>query len=302
MQAAQIASQQAIQASQIANQQAMQASQQAAQAAQTANHQAMQNAQIAAQQNRLILPSAAKPKISAESGSYSSPLSVKLKSSRGATIYYTTDGWTPTTSSNRYTGPISVDSTTALEAIAIGPGLLRSRVAHAAYTVRPKTLASSISTQNPPAALNAALPAALQGVLTRGMLVPLLFAADVTSKTADVGDKLPLTLADDLKVGDVILVRKGSPAVATVTEADGAHMGGVPGEIAFEVDTLSVNGVPVKLRGGALKEGRDRADRARSLVFLPAGPFFVRGDQAEIKQGALFVAAIDEDTALAAVK
>jgi hypothetical protein len=65
---------------------------------------------------------AAKPKFSLKQGKYSKPETVKITdSTRGATVYYTTDRWTPTETSKRYRGPITLDSTTTLQAIAIAP-------------------------------------------------------------------------------------------------------------------------------------------------------------------------------------
>jgi membrane protease subunit (stomatin/prohibitin family) len=130
MQAAQQATQMATQAAQQANDQMMQAAQQA-------NQQAMQNAQQAAQTTSSCYRcGAAAPKFSVKPGNYSASVTLKMKdSTRGAVIYYTTDGWTPTAASTRYMGPITIDSTTTLQAIAISPYGGRSRVATAVYTL-----------------------------------------------------------------------------------------------------------------------------------------------------------------------
>jgi len=100
--AAQQASQQAMQATQ----QAMEASQQAIQQAQQANAQAQQDVQIATQNmdsSTWIPYVALKPKFSVKPGTYSQAMTVKMTdATRGAIIYYTTDGWTPTVNSNRY--------------------------------------------------------------------------------------------------------------------------------------------------------------------------------------------------------
>jgi hypothetical protein len=57
----------------------------------------------------------------------------------GATIYYTTNGNTPTTSSQVYTGQaIAVSVTTTIKAIAVGaPGYASSAIATAVYTLNP---------------------------------------------------------------------------------------------------------------------------------------------------------------------
>jgi len=79
---------------------------------------------------------AATPTFSPAAGTYSSAQTVTISdTTSGATIYYTTNGTTPTTSSSVYTGPIAVPSTETLEAIATATGYSQSAVGTAAYTI-----------------------------------------------------------------------------------------------------------------------------------------------------------------------
>ena len=81
---------------------------------------------------------AATPVFSPGPGKYTQSQMVSISDrSTGATIYYTTDGTVPTTSSPVYTGPISVGVTETLKADATATGYLRSGVASAKYTITP---------------------------------------------------------------------------------------------------------------------------------------------------------------------
>ena len=86
----------------------------------------------------VIQSSVATPTFSPAGGTYSSAQSVTISdSTANATIYYTTDGTTPTTSSTKYTGSVTVSSTETLKAIAVATGSTNSAVASAAYTITP---------------------------------------------------------------------------------------------------------------------------------------------------------------------
>jgi len=95
------------------------------------------------------VPAPAAPLFNPAAGSYSTAQSVTLSSTAsGAAIYYTTNGTTPTTASTRYTGPISVAATLAIQAIAVVSGYSSSPVASAKYTIQPP---ATTPTFNPPA-------------------------------------------------------------------------------------------------------------------------------------------------------
>jgi len=84
-----------------------------------------------------ITPQAATPTFSPAAGTYTAAQTVTITdSTAGATIYYTTNGTTPTTASTRYTTALKVSATETLEAIAVATGYTNSSVATAAYTVK----------------------------------------------------------------------------------------------------------------------------------------------------------------------
>lgn len=89
-------------------------------------------------------PRAATPTFSPSPGTYTSNQSVTLSdATSGATIYYTTDGSTPTTSSTQYTAAISVTTTTTINAIASASGYLQSAVGTGVYTINIPTQAAT---------------------------------------------------------------------------------------------------------------------------------------------------------------
>ncbi|MGO9641245.1 MAG: chitobiase/beta-hexosaminidase C-terminal domain-containing protein [Candidatus Acidiferrales bacterium] len=310
-------------AAQATQQQAVQQMQMNAPAAQQNAQQVTQQTQQAAQATQptsqtgpvpICCSASAMPKFSLKAGAYKSPQTVRITDSiRGATIYYTTDGWTPTAASSRYLGPITISSTTTLQAIAIvpfygpyGEYYGRSFVVSAQYTIKAPAAATSFVPSNPPAPSEPAPAGSTDGklMLAKGRPVPLVFGADISSSTAAVGDQIPLTLSDDLRVGNVVVVPKGSPAVALVIQVDKTGPGGGPGDITFQVNSLTVNGSVIRLRGFATKEGEAKPPNVGVMMIPVVGPFtvFRHGTDAEIKQGTLFIAFVDADISLPPAK
>ena len=270
--AAQQSQQAAIQAmhdAQEANRQATEAAQQAAQNA--------QNAQDNIPPGPCCVSWTAPPKFSVKTGKYNTPITVKMTdATRGAVIYYSTDGWTPTSNSPRYRGPVSIVSTTNLQAIAIAPYSARSVVTFAQYTIVGTSASSTL-----PSATDEVAP------------VPLAFDSDVTSKTAAVGDKVPMILTQDVTIGPLV-VRQGTPATVTITQVDRTGIGGAPGSLSFEADDLRPASGPIPLQGGATREGEAKLPNAAILIPM-VGPFTAlrHGADAVITKGTSFVAYVN---------
>ena len=89
------------------------------------------------------------PSFSPNAGTYDSTFDVVLSPSiYGAKIYYTTDGSTPTDSSQLYTTPILVDKTTTVKAIAVKNGMNNSNITISEYKLKTLTPILSNGTGN----------------------------------------------------------------------------------------------------------------------------------------------------------
>jgi hypothetical protein len=181
-----------------------------------------------------------------------------------------------------------------LQAIAVAPGSVRSLVSSAVYTIPGASPAVSPATAAPIVTLNPSTP------------LPLTFTSTVTSKGLQIGDKLPVVLAQDLIVGGVLAAPKLTPVLATVTQVDGPGIGGVPGSVTFAVHSITLpDGETIPLSGTETKEGRPRVNTVRSLFFIPGvgmGSILIHGKDADIPQGATFTAFVDDGFPLLATK
>jgi N-acetylneuraminic acid mutarotase len=138
------------------------------------------------------LPQAAKPAFSVAAGTYTSVQTVSISDTTpNATIYYTTNGTTPTTSSTQYTSAITISASQTLQAVAVASGYSNSAVASATYAIN-----------LPPATFT--------------------FAASPTSLTVDSGSQASTTLTVTPQNGfssTVSFACSGLPANATCSFA-----------------------------------------------------------------------------------
>jgi hypothetical protein len=235
-------------------------------------------------------PMAAQPKISVKGGKIQPGTKVTLTcATPGAVIYYSANGWTPTTSSRRYSGPITIHGSTVLEAFAAAPHMANSVAIQAKYTVTgPEVPVFPL-----------VLPA--DGVLRAKSRLHLVTGAAISSKNAKVGDKIDILLDQDIKVGDAVAIPKGTPVNALLTTVQPSRVMGQPGSITFAAQSLSVSGAVIPLQGGERLDGVSHTTRTVLLwvTFVGSIPAVMEhGGQAEIKPGMKFTVGVATDTPL----
>ena len=166
---------------------------------------------------------AATPTLSVVSGTYNTPQTVTISDvTPGATIYYTTNGATPNTSSSVYSGPITVSTTMTVEAIALANGYKASAAASATYTL---TSSFSIAAQASSATNVTIQPG---GVATYSLVVAPIggttFPAAITfaasgNPSGSTVTFTPASVAAGLGTTNVSLSIKTSTASASIVPA-----------------------------------------------------------------------------------
>ena len=167
---------------------------------------------------------------------------INFSRDRYAQIYYTTDGWTPTTESTRYRSPLRINATTRLQAMALEPDSGRRMYISANYEI-----AGGVTE-----------PGALVvegGVLRAGTAIRLATGAEISSQTAHVGDSATIVLDEDVKVGDRVVAAKGTAVEAVLTGVSPAD-GVAAGKLVFAVRGMNAYGVVIPLSGSETLEGR----------------------------------------------
>jgi hypothetical protein len=206
-----------------------------------------------------------------------------------ATIFYTTDGWTPTQNSLRYVGPITIQNDMRLQVFAVEPGMLPSPIVDATFIVKPQPRAVSKSITLD------------EGVLRRGMALRMVTCFDARSDSAQPGDPVLLKLDENVMVGDKVVVPRGALGKGAITSVAHAGIGGKPGVITFKVESLEVHGTTIPLTANLTLSAPDLAAQAVKLsdpAAVRISGTLPRGDEALIEPGMPLTANVAADTPL----
>ena len=137
-----------------------------------------------------------------------------------------------------------------------------------------------------------------------GTTVKLRLAENISSETSKTGDQIPFEVIDEVLVQGVVVIPKGTPALATVTDAEPKRRMGRGGKLDVNVDSVRLaDGEKAQLRavkdtkGGGHVGAMTGAMVATSLVFFPAAPLFLfmHGKSVDIPKGTEVTAFVQGD-------
>jgi hypothetical protein len=127
---------------------------------------------------------------------------------------------------------------------------------------------------------------AADAVVPANTELALIMNQELSSKSARVGDKFMLSLATDVRLGDYIVIPRGTPAFGEVVWRTGKGAFGKSAKMEVEMRYLDLNGRRVPLSGKYRQEGEGNTGATVGAV-VAVGVFggFVTGKSAVIKQG-----------------
>ena len=119
-------------------------------------------------------------------------------------------------------------------------------------------------------------------VLDDGTPIRLRTTQSLSSADARTDDRVDFEVVDDVKVGDTVLIKHGTAAIGTVTEAQPKGRMGKGGKLNVNIDfTRTITGDKVALRGAKDVKGGGHTGAmtgamvGTAIVFWPAAPLFL---------------------------
>lgn len=141
--------------------------------------------------------------------------------------------------------------------------------------------------------------------VARDTPVRLKFAQSLSSKHAVVGERVEMTVAEDLVASGWVVVPQGTRVLGTVTIGKKKEKAGNSHDLALEIDYIAMGERHVKLGGRQVAKGRTSVDaEVAGTIFLGLTGFFLAREAraVTIPEGTLLMAWVDEDIDLPALR
>ncbi len=131
--------------------------------------------------------------------------------------------------------------------------------------------------------------------LPEGTKIRVRLEQDLSSATAEQGEPVQLSVTEDVKVGDSVVIKQGAAVVGTITQAVKKRRMGRTGKLDFSIDrVVTADGSSLPLRyslqkrdGGSHALATGIITAGAAVAFWPAAPFFllIQGKDVTIHRG-----------------
>ena len=124
-------------------------------------------------------------------------------------------------------------------------------------------------------------------MLAVGTPITLAVSQEVTSTSHRAGDMFALTVANDVRVGDTIVIPRGTPAQAEITWRTGKGAFGKSGKLEFGLRYIELNGQHIPVTGTYRQEGEGNTVAAIGAWVAAGviGGLVVTGHRARVPAG-----------------
>ena len=139
---------------------------------------------------------------------------------------------------------------------------------------------------------------AIGNVLRAGTEVPLRMeeSLDSNNKALREGQQVRMSVASDVRLGNLVVIPAGSPAIAEITDLRRKGMWGKSGRINARVLSVRVGDRLIRLTGTFDDKGvTGTAGVVAAIAFVPIAGFFMTGTSAKIPAGGGVKGFLDED-------
>ena len=155
----------------------------------------------------------------------------------------------------------------------------------------PAAVAQPAAEAQPVEVAPAVAPAPVAAVLPANTEIPVSLNETISSKTHRLGDKVALTVAQDVKVDGVVLIPQGTRAIGQVTRRTNRGSFGKSGKMDVTFRYIDLDGMRIPVEGRHHQEGSGNTAAAVGAMVAAGvvGGLIVKGKSAKVEQGREFV-------------
>ena len=128
--------------------------------------------------------------------------------------------------------------------------------------------------------------------ISDGTIITVTLTEELSSSKSHQNDQVHGIVAEEVKVGDSVVIAKGAAVIGHITEAEPKGRWGHSGSLAYSLDyAKAVDGSNVRLRASSSQGG----EQSKAALMLGLSGAFKHGKDINVKDGTSLSAYVDGD-------